>query len=82
MWGDWGERLMVFGFAVFGIYASTGALQGGLEGPLTWPWRALSLAAAVLLLWPDSGWILRLAGLILLGGAILRSRRQMAAKES
>ena len=82
MSGDWGERLMVFGFAVFGIYASAGAIQGGLEGPLTWPWRALSLAAAVLLLWPDTGWILRLVGLIVLGGAVLWSRRQVAAKES
>jgi TRAP-type uncharacterized transport system fused permease subunit len=81
MLGDWDERLMVFGFAIFGIYASAGAIQGGLEGPLTWPWRALSLAAAVLLLWPDNGWLLRLVGLVLLGGAVIWSRRQMSPKE-
>jgi len=50
--GDWGAALIIFGFAVFGIYGLAGALQGCLERRLNWPMRGFSALAGVACLWP------------------------------
>ncbi|MBT8459819.1 MAG: TRAP transporter large permease subunit, partial [Boseongicola sp.] len=50
--GDWGAALVIFGFAIFGIYGLAGALQGCLERRLNWPMRAFAAAAGIACLWP------------------------------
>ena len=52
--GDPGAALMVFGFAVIGIYALAAGLQGCMERPLNPVLRALALAAGIACLWPWS----------------------------
>ncbi len=52
--GDWGVALVIFGFAVFGIYGLAGALQGCLERRINWPMRAVSALAGIACLWPGS----------------------------
>ena len=52
--GDWGAALLVFAFAVVGIYALAGGMQGCMEQPLNWALRVLALAAGVACLWPFS----------------------------
>ena len=50
--GDWGAAIVIFGFAIFGIYGLAGALQGCLERRLNWPMRAIAAAAGIACLWP------------------------------
>ncbi|WP_343563033.1 TRAP transporter permease [Kiloniella sp. b19] len=50
--GDWGQMLTIFGFAVVGIYALAGALQGCLENPLNILFRGVIGLAGVACLWP------------------------------
>ncbi len=50
--GSLAEVLTIFVFALFGLYAFTGFMEGFLEGPLNMPLRLLSGTCAVLLLWP------------------------------
>ena len=52
--GDWGAALVVFFFAVFGIYALAAGMQGCMEQPLNPALRALALIAGVACLWPFS----------------------------
>jgi TRAP transporter 4TM/12TM fusion protein len=52
--GPWGEVLMIFGFALAGIYALVGAMQGCMEAPLRFYERLIGAVAGVLLLWPTS----------------------------
>ena len=66
--GDWSEALAVAVFALFGLYALVGLLEGWLEGPLSWPMRLLLVVPAWLLLWPDLDLALRLLGLLLMAG--------------
>lgn len=65
--GDWPAMLTVFGFAVFGVYALAGALQGCLERPVGPVVRGLLLVAGGLCLWPG-GVALQSAGVVLLAG--------------
>ncbi len=58
------EVLEIFVFATFGLYAVAAAFQGYLEGPLSWPERALLLGAGALLFWPDVWWT-HAAGVVL-----------------
>ncbi|MDA0339948.1 MAG: TRAP transporter fused permease subunit, partial [Proteobacteria bacterium] len=51
--GDWLLALQVFGFAVVGIYALAGALDGHLERPLNPLTRALAALSGLMLLWPQ-----------------------------
>lgn len=74
--GSWSEAFQVALFALFGLYALVGLLEGWLEGPLAWPERLLLLPAAMALLWPDPGWPLRAIGLIILPALLLRSRQR------
>ena len=50
--GDPWVALQIFAFALVGIYAVAGALQGWMEAPLNWPLRALAMAAGVAAMWP------------------------------
>lgn len=52
--GDPWAALQVFGFALVGIYAVAGALQGWMEAPLNWLLRAAAMAAGVAAMWPAS----------------------------
>ncbi|MCZ6763326.1 MAG: TRAP transporter large permease subunit, partial [Alphaproteobacteria bacterium] len=54
--GEWSQAVLVFVFALMGLYAFTGALQGHLEVRLSWPGRVVAAAAAVALLWPAPHW--------------------------
>ncbi len=63
--GAWQEVLEIFIFALIGLYALTGAIQGHLEQSLTLFPRVLTAIAAALMLWPAS------LGIHLLGLAIL-----------
>jgi len=72
--GSWGEVSQIFFFALFGLYAFTAGLQGYMETPLNLPFRLLTLAAAVALLWPTT-WMVHLAGLVILVGIFMINRR-------
>lgn len=50
--GDWIEVLKIFVFAVPGLYALTGALQGHLENHLGWAPRILIGGLGTVMLWP------------------------------
>jgi TRAP-type uncharacterized transport system fused permease subunit len=62
--GSWSEVLQIFGFAVVGLYALSGAVEGYLEAPLNRWSRVLLLASAAALLWP-AGLMVHLAGGVL-----------------
>jgi len=49
--GEIADVLRIFGFALVGLYAFSGAMQGHLEAPVTWPMRiALGVCGAFLLM--------------------------------
>ena len=73
--GSWAERLAVFGFALAGLYAVAGAIQGALEGRLGWPARGAALVAGAALLWPDLPLAARAAALAVLAALIWWSRK-------
>lgn len=50
--GDPWAATQVFLFALVGIYAIAGALQGWMEAPLNWPLRAVALVAGAAAMWP------------------------------
>ncbi len=52
--GTWQEVVEIFVFALIGLYAFTGGLQGYLETRLSWALRAVVLALAFILLSPSS----------------------------
>ena len=52
--GVGGAALVIFGFAVFGIYGLAGALQGCLERRLNWPMRGFAAVAGLACLWPEA----------------------------
>ena len=74
--GNWSEALIVAAFALPGLYALVGLLEGWLEGYLTWPQRFLLAPIAITLLHPDPTWPLRATGLLVLLILILHSRHQ------
>jgi TRAP transporter 4TM/12TM fusion protein len=51
--GNWPEMIRVFGFAVFGVYALSAALQGCMEKRFGIPMRVLCAAAGFACLWPE-----------------------------
>jgi TRAP transporter 4TM/12TM fusion protein len=75
--GSWAERLTVFVFACFGLYALAGLLQWHLEEKLTAITGPLLLISALLLMWTPLGLWAHLAGAVLLTGVVLwqRARR-------
>ena len=72
--GDWDMALRIFGFGVLGVYAFAGALEGYLEGPVSWKLRAVLVLAGGLLLWPHMDLLLRAGGLLLLGVVFFMTR--------
>ena len=52
--GDWSVALVIFGFALVGIYALAGALQGWMEARLSIVVRLIAGAAGIACLWPNA----------------------------
>lgn len=73
--GSWAERLSVFGFACFGLYALAGLLQWHLETRLTALTGGLVAASAVLLLWAPFGVAMHILGAAILIGIVIWQRR-------
>lgn len=77
--GTWAERLTVFVFGCFGLYALAGLLQWHLEARLSYLSAALLLLSAVLLLWPPLGVPVHILGAGLLIAVLVFQRRAAAA---
>ena len=75
--GSWGERLSVFVFACFGLYALAGILQWHLETRLNAGTGALLLVSALCLLWTPFGILIHLAGAAILVGVFFWQRRHV-----
>jgi len=73
--GSWPERIEVFVFAAFGLYALAGLLQWHLETRLTAVTALLLSLSAVLLLWAPLGIAAHLAGAALLVAVIAWQRK-------
>ncbi len=52
--GTWYEITEIFIFALIGLYAVSGALQGHLENPMSWSMRFIILVLGVSMLWPTT----------------------------
>jgi len=78
--GSWGERLSVFVFACFGLYALAGLLQWHLEARLNAVTGTLLLVSAILLLWAPLGFAIHVAGAALLTGVVFWQRRNPATQ--
>ena len=72
------EVAEIFVFGVCGIYALNGALDGHLEAPVDWPYRALLAAAGLALLWPNAS-LFHCAGLTLLAAVLVPNLRASRA---
>jgi TRAP-type uncharacterized transport system fused permease subunit len=79
--GDWGERLAIFGWSAFGLYALAGLSQWHLETRLTVVTAALLAASAGLLLWPPLGVYLHAAGLAVLLAVVAVQRRTVQSRQ-
>ncbi len=66
--------LMIFFFALFGLYAFAAGLEGFMEARLKLPERLISLVCAAALLWPAAWWV-HAAGLTVLCALFFRSFR-------
>lgn len=75
--GNWIERISVFVFACFGLYALAGLLQWHLEEKLTPVTGILVLASAVGLLWTPFGTAIHISGAALLAGIVFYQRRSI-----
>lgn len=73
--GSWSERLSVFVFACFGLYALAGILQWHLEARLNAITATLLLASATLLLWTTFNTVIHVAGAVILVGVVVWQRR-------
>ena len=73
--GTWHERLAVFGFACFGLYALAGLLQWHLEERLNAATGALLLLSAGLMLATPLGLAAHIAGVVLLIAIVAWQRR-------
>lgn len=70
------EKLSVFVFALFGIYAIIAGLEGYLEHELPWWMRLLMFPIGALMLWPHGMLLVDLTGLMIFIAALLWSSRQ------
>lgn len=73
--GSTQEVMTIFVFAMFGLYAFVGLMEGYLEGPLNIALRVLSGICAVAMLWPHNELLISLAGLAVFIGLFIYSRR-------
>ncbi|MBM9604759.1 TRAP transporter permease [Desulfopila inferna] len=62
--GSWYEVMEIFIFALIGLYAFSGALQGCLENRLSLPLRLFALVLAAAMLWPASLYVHLIAALL------------------
>lgn len=76
--GEPQDVLRIFVFALFGIYAFVGLMEGYLEGPLPILLRLLSGVAALLMLWPHNSVLIDTAGLALFLALFIYSRKKRA----
>ncbi|MBJ7552678.1 TRAP transporter permease [Marinomonas ostreistagni] len=76
--GETTDVLRIFVFALFGLYAFVGFMEGYLEGPLNFALRILSGVAALLMLWPHHNILIDSAGLVLFIGLFIYSRKKRA----
>lgn len=74
--GSWPERIEVFVFAVFGLYALAGLLQWHLEARLNAFTAALLALAATLCLWTPFGLAAHVAGAVTLAAVVAWQRRR------
>ncbi|MDX1354370.1 MAG: TRAP transporter permease, partial [Halomonas venusta] len=75
------EMLVVFAFALFGIYAIIAGLEGYLESELPWWLRLAMFPVGALMLWPHGNLLLDFLGLALFLMTLVwsaRRDRQMA----
>jgi TRAP-type uncharacterized transport system fused permease subunit len=77
--GEPADAVVVFLFALVGIYGMAAALQGCMETPLNWPLRVVAFAAGVAAVWP-AGVMIDVGGatvvLVLLAWSVRRDRRR------
>jgi TRAP transporter 4TM/12TM fusion protein len=59
--GDPILALEIFAFALVGIYALIGAMEGYLEAPVAWPMRIVLFAIGITILWPND-WTVNFIG--------------------
>ena len=78
--GSWPERLAVFVFACFGLYALAGILQWHLETRLNPVTAALLLISATLLLWTPFGFAMHVGGAALLIAIVLYQLRSLRTR--
>lgn len=74
--GDLTDMLVVFCFALFGIYAIIAGLEGYLEHPLSLLARLLMFPVGLLMLWPHGQLWLDIAGLVVFVALFIWSSRQ------
>lgn len=77
--GTWYQVIEVFFFALIGLYAFSGALQGYLENHLSWPLRIFTFLLAVILLWPAPPLVHISGGLIFAALFIHNFKQERAA---
>ena len=75
--GSWSERLSVFVFACFGLYALAGILQWHLESRLNAGTAVLLLISALCLLWTSFDVSIHLVGAAILIGVVFLQRRRV-----
>lgn len=73
--GTTAEVLYVFFFALFGIYALVGLMEGYLESKLNITMRLLSGVAGIAMLWPHGQLLISCAGLVVFVAIFLNSRK-------
>ena len=78
---DLGTVMMTSVFAILGCYAIIAAMEGYLEGPLTWLLRLVLGMVGVALIWPDTGEVFKIisSGLFI---ALFWASRCFAAAEA
>jgi TRAP-type uncharacterized transport system fused permease subunit len=73
--GSWTERIIVFVFACFGLYALAGILQWHLEERLNIATGLLLLISAACLLWTPFGIGVHIIGVALLSGVVMYQKK-------
>jgi TRAP transporter 4TM/12TM fusion protein len=73
--GSWTERIIVFVFACFGLYALAGILQWHLEERLNIATGLLLLISAACLLWAPFGIGVHIIGVALLSGVVMYQKK-------
>lgn len=80
--GTWPERIEVFVWACFGLYALAGVLQWHLEDRLNALYAALLLVSAGLLMWSPLSIYYHIVGAAILIAIIIKQNRDRALRES